>query len=281
MDCSPRGGAGAAIPMPRAPRSSSPRASLRSPSERLAVGGTRSDGGLSACSARSSAGFYYKTSWVRGGSWMSTSPISAARRVWAGAHPPDPDRYETRHAFADVVVIGAGPAGLGAAAPAARTGVRVMLVEQDLARWKPAQRQRAVDSPLEPWRARTRGRAACPAESFDRSAAPPRSACTMTTRSRFSIRRDHRQPDPSRRRGAEVIVTRARTAIVYASGAAERPLVFANNDRPGVMLCSAVRAYLNRYAVAAGRRAVVATNNDSAYATAVDLAAAGSGRGAR
>ena len=63
--------------------------------------------------------------------------------------------------------------------------------------------------------------------------------------------------------------------VVVATGAHERPLVFANNDRPGVMLASAVRTYLNRYAVRAGTRVVVATTNDSVYAMLPELAAAG------
>ena len=62
-------------------------------------------------------------------------------------------------------------------------------------------------------------------------------------------------------------------AIIHACGAIERPLVFGDNDRPGVMLAGAVRGYLNRHAVAVGRNAVIATNNDSAWATALDLAA--------
>ena len=62
---------------------------------------------------------------------------------------------------------------------------------------------------------------------------------------------------------------------MLATGALERPLVFANNDRPGIMLASAVRAYLNGYGAAAGRRMVVATNNDDAYRTALDAHAAG------
>ena len=65
--------------------------------------------------------------------------------------------------------------------------------------------------------------------------------------------------------------------VVLATGALERPLVFAGNDRPGIMLASAVRTYLNRYAVRPGRRAVVFTNNDSAYRTALDLQRAGVG----
>ena len=63
--------------------------------------------------------------------------------------------------------------------------------------------------------------------------------------------------------------------VVLATGAHERPLVFAGNDRPGVMLAGAVRTYLNRYAVAPGSRAVVGTTNDSAYDTVADLVAAG------
>jgi sarcosine oxidase subunit alpha len=74
--------------------------------------------------------------------------------------------------------------------------------------------------------------------------------------------------------GERLIALRAKT-IIHATGAHERPLVFVNNDRPGVMLASAVRTYLNRFAVAPAKRAAVVTNNDSAYATAFDLAAAG------
>jgi sarcosine oxidase subunit alpha len=63
--------------------------------------------------------------------------------------------------------------------------------------------------------------------------------------------------------------------VVLATGAAERPLIFANNDRPGIMLASAASIYSNRYAVQPGSRAVVFTNNDSAYQSALDLKAAG------
>ena len=76
--------------------------------------------------------------------------------------------------------------------------------------------------------------------------------------------------------GARQILTMLRArAIVFATGAIERPLVFSNNDRPGVMLASAARTYLNRFAVLPGRKVVVATTNDGAYRTAFDLAAAG------
>jgi methylglutamate dehydrogenase subunit C len=231
---------------------------------------------LTACSAPLlGAGFYYKTFMgPRRGSWMLYEPyIRRAAGLGRGTHATDPDRYETRHAFTDVLVIGAGPAGLAAARAAAQAGARVMLVEQDFALGGSLLSTRG-DSPLEPWR--------CALES-ELQAFPNLSIGLRTTAlgvydgNTLALleRHDHARPDPTRGAAREVIVTLRARAIVYACGAAERPLVFADNDRPGVMLCSAVRAYLNRYAVAAGRRAVLATNNDSAYATAVDLAAAG------
>jgi sarcosine oxidase subunit alpha len=221
------------------------------------------------------AGFYYKTFMgPRRGSWMLYEPyIRRAAGLGQGTHAPDPDRYETRHAFTDVLVIGAGPAGLAAARAAAQAGARVMLIEQDFALGGSLLSARA-DAPLEPWRI---------ALEAELRAMPNVSIGLRTTglgvydgnTLALLERHDHARPDASRGVARESIVTLRTRAIVYATGATERPLVFADNDRPGVMLSSAVRAYLNRYAVAAGQRAVLATNNDSAYVTALDLAAAG------
>ncbi len=221
------------------------------------------------------AGFYYKTFMgPRRGSWMFYEPyIRRAAGLGAGTHAPDPDRYETRHAFTDVLVIGAGPAGLAAARAAAQAGARVLLIEQDFALGGSLLGAR-TDSPLEPWRR---------ALEAELAALPNLSIGLRTTAlgvydgNTLALleRHDHARPEASRGLARESIVTLRARAIVYAIGAAERPLVFADNDRPGVMLSSAVRTYLNRYAVACGRRAVLATNNDSAYAAALDLAAAG------
>jgi methylglutamate dehydrogenase subunit C len=221
------------------------------------------------------AGFYYKTFMgPRRGSWMFYEPhIRRAAGLGQGTHAPDPDRYETRHAFTDVLVIGAGPAGLAAARAAGQAGARVLLIEQDFALGGSLLGAR-TDSPLEPWRS------ALEAELRTM----PNVAIGLRTTALgvydgntlgLVERHQHARPDASRGVAREVIITLRTRAIVYATGATERPLVFADNDRPGIMLSSAVRAYLNRYAVAAGRRAVLATNNDSAYATALDLATAG------
>src|SRR5262249_40581213 len=88
-------------------------------------------------------------------------------------------------------------------------------------------------------------------------------------------RHDYGRPDPAKGEARQVAVTPPARAIIFAAGALERPLVFNNNDRPGVMLAGAVRTYLNRFAVSPGKRAIISANNDSAYRTAFDLARAG------
>ena len=88
-------------------------------------------------------------------------------------------------------------------------------------------------------------------------------------------RRDHLKPDAKKGQARQVLTSLRAKTIVMATGAIERPLVFSNNDRPGVMLASALRTYVNRFAVAPAKRAVIVANNDSAYETAADLAHAG------
>jgi len=221
------------------------------------------------------AGFYYKTFiGPRRGSWMFYEPfIRRAAGLGRGVHEADPDRYETRHAFADVLVVGAGPAGLSAALGAGRAGARVVLAEQDsllggsLLFESPAggaeNWRRQLESELE----------SLPRVEIRRST----TAFGVYDGGTVALieRRDHLKPDPSRGEARQVVTILRARAIVFATGATERPLVFPNNDRPGVMLASAVRSYLNRFAVGCGRRAVVVTNNDSAYATAFDLAERG------
>jgi sarcosine oxidase subunit alpha len=221
------------------------------------------------------AGFYYKTFMgPRRGSWMFYEPfIRRAAGLGRALHERDPDRYETRHLHTDVLVIGAGPAGLAAARRAATTGAHVTLVEQDyllgggLLSGRP-------DQAIDDWLRGSEGELA----AAERVTVLRRTtALGLYDGNTVALveRRDQDRPDASRGEAREVVVTARARAIVFATGALERPLVFGDNDRPGVMLASAVRTYLHRFGVSLARRAVVASNNDSAWIAACDLAASG------
>ncbi|MEE8270779.1 MAG: sarcosine oxidase subunit alpha family protein, partial [Alphaproteobacteria bacterium] len=228
------------------------------------------------------AGFYYKTFMWPAGLWMTYERV-IRRAAGLGVAPrdPDPDRYDHMYAQCDVLVAGGGPAGLAAALAAGRSGARVILADEQadlggalLA--EPADGDTIGRRPAEAWAAAARGELAGMAEVR----LLPRTTVLGYYHGNFlaMLERvtDHLPPDTAaagvpRQRLWKVRAQR----VVLATGAIERPLVFADNDRPGIMLAGAARTYLNRYGVRPGSRAVVVTNNDSAYRTALDLHAAG------
>ncbi|MFE0473803.1 sarcosine oxidase subunit alpha family protein [Streptomyces sp. NPDC058947] len=182
---------------------------------------------------------------------------------------PDPAVYDKKYVHTDVLVVGAGPAGLAAAATAAGSGARVLLLDD-----QPEPGGALLSGGLD----RVAGlRAAL--DAAEEAVVLPRTTAFGSYDDNYVLalqrRTDHLGPAApegvSRQRLWHI---RARR-VVLATGAHERPLVFAGNDRPGVMLAGAVRTYLGRYGVAAGARAVVSTTHDSAYDTVADLHAAG------
>jgi sarcosine oxidase subunit alpha len=191
---------------------------------------------------------------------------------------PDEATYDKKFVHTDVLVVGAGPAGLAAASAAARSGADVIVVDDqpELGGSLLSGRAETIDGvPALHWVSTVTAQL----ESAPGVLALPRTTAFGSYDDNYVLavqRRTDHLPEPaadgvSRERLWHL---RARQ-IVLAPGAHERPLVFEGNDRPGVMLASAVRSYLNRYAVAAGHRVVVATTNDSAYDTVADLLAAG------
>jgi sarcosine oxidase subunit alpha len=187
------------------------------------------------------------------------------------ATEPDPARYDAVHAHCDLLVVGAGPAGLAAAAAAARSGARVIIADDQpelggsllgtgqLSDWV---QELAAQLDTEP-EVRVLRRTTVFGHYDDNHLL----AVERRTNHLGALAPEH----VSRERVWRI---RARR-VVLATGAHERSLAFADNDRPGVMLAASARAYVNRHGVLPGRHAVVFTTNDSAYAAALDLAAAG------
>ena len=219
------------------------------------------------------AGFYYKTFMWPAAFWEKVYEplIRRAAGLGRAAGVEDPDSYERVHAFCDVLVIGAGPAGLAAALAAGRAGARVILCDED---FRAGGRLLAEDAVVD----------GQPGAAWAEAAVAELSAMTdvrvLRRTTVFGVY-DHgtygaleRVADDVPAPGAHLPRQRywkiiARTAVL-AAGATERPLVFAGNDRPGVMLAGAVRAYLNRYAAAPGRGVVVATAGDDGWRTVAD-----------
>jgi len=223
------------------------------------------------------AGFYYKTFMASQRAWHFFERY--IRRTSGLGHSPemaDPDVYDKRFAHCDVLVVGAGIAGLSAALAAGETGARVILCDEQAepGGWLLASDEHIDGLPAPQWVARALVRL---------HAMPEVQVLPRTTAFGYH---DHNFVTLAERRADHLPVgsgpvcrerlwkVRVRQAVL-ATGAHERPLVFACNDLPGVMLASAVSTYVRRYAVKPGERAVLVTNNGAAYDCALALHAAG------
>ena len=231
-----------------------------------------------------SAGFYYKTFMWPKSFWKRVYEPIIRKSAGLGRAPKsnDPDNYASCYAHCDVLIIGAGPAGLSAALSASETGAKVMLIDE----------QAEMGGSL----------LSDPASSINDQTAWAWLETTLKTLSqrdnvilksrtsafgyyhqnfialseRLSDHLDSKNnyfdnPKLPREKCWRIRATK----VVLATGAIERPLVFNGNDRPGIMLAESARTYLNRYAVKVGQNPVFVTSHDSAYQSAFELAASG------
>ncbi|RWL42943.1 MAG: sarcosine oxidase subunit alpha [Mesorhizobium sp.] len=224
------------------------------------------------------AGFYYKTFMWPAKFWEAIYEPAIRRAAGLGraAGVSDPDHYDKAWAHCDVVIAGSGPAGLAAALAAGRSGARVILCEEDfvLGGRLLADGGTIDGLPAAEWIARA---------VAELTAMPDVRIMTRTTLfgvydggTYGAIERvnDHVPVPPEhqvRQRLWRIVAKRC----VVAAGAIERPIVFAGNDTPGVMMASAMRCYINRYAAAPARRIALFTNNEDGWRTAETAIAAG------
>ncbi len=225
------------------------------------------------------AGFYYKTFMWPKAAWQKLYEpvIRGAAGLGVAPDEPDADHYSNRYLHTDVLVIGAGVAGLVAAQSAAESGASVIICDERAHFGGALSFETGVQLDGQAgfeWAAATAAKLA----AMDNVRVLNRTTAFGYYAQNFValVERvtDHlADPDPALPR-ERLWQVRARQVII-ATGAIERPMVFANNDRPGIMLSSAARTYLNHYGVAVGTKVGVYTTHDSAYETAFDLKRSG------
>jgi sarcosine oxidase subunit alpha len=226
------------------------------------------------------AGFYYKTFLWPASFWKNVYEPMIRRIAGLGVAPevPDPERYAHRHGHTEVLVVGTGPAGLAAALAASSDPAKRVLIVDEQAEPGGALLHDATSvidgKPAAQWLAWA---IATLDQRQNVTLMPRTTAFGYFNHNHIALveRLTDHQSHPLKGLPRERLWQIRAGEVILATGAHERPLLFANNDRPGIMLADAVRTYINRYAVAPGRKLVVVTSSSSAYATALDARAAG------
>lgn len=221
------------------------------------------------------AGFYYKT--FMKGSWLFyENLLRKAAGFGKVSFGTDSNQYEKHHLHVDVLVIGAGPAGLAAAASAANAGAKTLLIDEHKHLGGSLLDNHVFIDGLTgtQWATQT-------IEALHQHkhvmCLPGATAFGIYDHNLVGIvERGVNQSNLKKGENFRFRCWKVRAKqIVLATGSIERTLIFENNDRPGIMLANAVRSYLNRYGVRCGKEVIVFTNNDNAYRTALDLKNAG------
>ena len=220
------------------------------------------------------AGFYYKTFMWPKNFWYKIYEPIIRKAAGLGIAPlkPDPDRYEHKFEYCDVLVAGSGPAGLAGALAAAKNGARVILAED-----KPRFGGSLLNDEVTIGNKKGKDWA-------DETISQLKSMSNVIVKNRSQVfgyydhnmmvmlerTKDHIENPTEFTPRQRLWYIRAREVII-STGSIERPLVFGNNDRPGIMLASAAKEYIKSYGVLVGKKPIIFTNNDSAYDLAIEF----------
>ena len=221
------------------------------------------------------AGFYYKTFMWPAAFWEKFYEPAIRKLAGLGrlSGEADPDRYEKGYLHCDLLVTGSGPSGLMATLTAARSGLQVILADEDFCLGGRLNADTAEINGISS--ATFAAETLCMLSAMDNV----RILSQTTVFGAF----DHgcygaleRVNEHNANGSVRQIFWHIRSKRhILAAGATERPIAFSNNDRPGIMLAGAVRTYTNRFGVTPGKRVAVFTNNDDGWTTAKDLHTAG------
>ncbi|MFK7743651.1 MAG: sarcosine oxidase subunit alpha family protein [Roseobacter sp.] len=224
------------------------------------------------------AGFYYKTFMWPAAFWEKLYEPIIRRAAGLGSlsERPDPDAYDKGFLHCDVLVIGAGPAGLMAALTAGRSGADVILADEDfrMGGRLNSETHAINDSDGAAWAASAVGELCAMPNVRLMSRTTVIGAFDHGIYGAVERASDHLYaPDAGKPRQILWRIYTQKTLL--CAGATERPIAFENNDRPGIMLGSAMRSYVNRFAATPAQRVAVFTNSDEGHQTARDLTAKG------
>ncbi|QEL10620.1 sarcosine oxidase subunit alpha family protein [Kushneria phosphatilytica] len=223
-------------------------------------------------------GFYYKTFMAPQSAWLTYEKfIRAAAGLGRAPTVPDADTYDHMNRYCDVLVVGAGPAGLAAALAAGQAGARVIVCDEQeqMGGCLLDSRERPDDQPAGEWLASTLAEL----EAMEDVLLLPRTTANGYHDHNFVTLHERRTDHLGDRAPAGMTRQRMHRVraqrVILATGAHERPLVFANNDLPGHLLAGAISCYIRRYGVVPGQQLVLATTNSHAYRAALDWLDAG------